>query len=250
VPVRIYRPRSLVGPAGVLVYFHGGGFNAGSVDSHHGTERELADGAGCVAVSVEYRLAPENPYPAPLDDCVAALHWVAAHAGEIGADPSRIAIGGDSAGGNLAAAVALRNRDEGGPQLALQLLVYPVIDVACATPSMTSNGTGYMLTADSMRWMWSNYLDAGAGAQDPYACPSAASDLTGLPPAYVVTAEFDPLRDEGEAYAAALEAAGVPTELVRYDGQLHGFFSMHALAPQAKVATEAACAALRQALTR
>jgi acetyl esterase len=247
VPVRVYRPRSATNPAGVLVYFHGGGFIAGSVDSHDGTVRELAEGAGCVAVSVEYRLAPEHPYPAPLDDCVAALQWVAAHASEIGGDPSRLAIGGDSAGGNLAAAVALRNRDEGGPRLALQLLVYPVIDVACATPSMTSNGTGYMLTADSMRWMWSTYLGGAAASNDPYACPSAATDLAGLPPAHVITAEFDPLRDEGESYAAALRAAGVATEHVRYDGQIHGFFSMHGLAPQSKVAIEGACAALRRA---
>jgi acetyl esterase len=248
VPIRVYRPRSLSAPAGVLVYFHGGGFIAGSVESHDGTVRELAEGAGCVAVSVEYRLAPEHPYPAPLDDCIAALRWVAAHAAEIGGDPTRLAIGGDSAGGNLAAAVALRNRDEGGPALALQLLVYPVIDVACSTPSMTSNGTGYMLTADSMRWMWSTYLGGEDRSSDPYACPAAAADLRGLPPAYVVTAEFDPLRDEGEAYAAALRAAGVPTEQVRYDGQIHGFFSMYALAPQSKVATEAAGAALRAAL--
>jgi acetyl esterase len=251
VPVRIYTPHGLDGPAGVLVFFHGGGFLAGSIDSHDGTVRELAVGAGCVAVSVEYRLAPEHPYPAALDDCLAALRWAAAHASEIGGDPARIAIGGDSAGGNLAAAVALRNRDEGGPSPVFQLLVYPVTDVGCATPSMTANATGYMLTADSMRWMWATYLgEAAADAgSDPYASPAAAADLAGLPPALVITAEFDPLRDEGEAYGAALAAAGVPTEVVRYDGQIHGFFSMHALAPQSKVAIDVAAEALRRAFT-
>jgi acetyl esterase/lipase len=252
IPVRVYTPRDLDAPAGVLGYFHGGGFIAGSVDSHDGTVRELAAGAGCVAVSVEYRLAPEHPYPAALDDCLAALHWVAANAAEIGGDPGRIAIGGDSAGGNLAAAVALRNRDEGGPALAFQLLVYPVTDVACVTPSMTENATGYMLTADSMRWMWSNYLAGGVAdaATDPYASPAAAPDLAGLPPAMVITAEYDPLRDEGEAYAARLLAAGVATDVIRYDGQIHGFFSMHALAPQSKAAIDAASGALRRAFSR
>jgi acetyl esterase len=246
IPVRIYTPRDLDGPAGVLVFFHGGGFLAGSIDSHDGTVRELAVGARCIAVSVEYRLAPEHPYPAALDDCIAALEWTAANAAGIGGDASRIAIGGDSAGGNLAAAVALRNRDESGPAVAFQLLVYPVTDVACATPSMTENATGYMLTADSMRWMWATYL--GGATADHYASPASAPDLSGLPPALVITAEFDPLRDEGEAYAAALQAAGVPVEVVRFDGQIHGFFSMHGLAPQSKVALDLAASALRRAL--
>jgi acetyl esterase len=252
IPVRVYAPHDVERPCGVLVYFHGGGFVAGSIDSHDGTVRELAAGARCVVVSVEYRLAPEHPYPAAIDDCLAALRWVMANTTAVGGDPDRIAIGGDSAGGNLAAAVALRNRDEGGPALALQLLVYPVTDVRCATPSMTDNATGYLLTADSMRWMWSMYLADAAtvAADDPYASPAGASDLAGLPPAMVITAEFDPLRDEGEAYAARLAAAGVPTEVTRYDGQIHGFFSMHALAPQSQAAIDAAAGALRRVFSR
>jgi acetyl esterase len=249
IPVRVYTPVDAATPTGVLVYFHGGGFVAGSIASHDGTVRELAAQAGCIAVSVDYRLAPEHPYPAAFDDCVAALAWVAEHAPELGGDPDRLAIGGDSAGGNLCAAVALRNRDVAGPALKLQLLVYPVIDPACATESMAANATGFMLTADSMRWMWQTYAgDGGLDENDPYLAPVAAKDLRGLPPAVVVTAEFDPLRDEGEAWARRLEEAGVPTTLVRYDGQIHGFFSMYALAPQAKVATGVAADALRRAL--
>jgi acetyl esterase len=246
VPVRIYTPEGLSTPAPVLVYFHGGGFLAGSITSHDGTVRELAAGTGCVAISVDYRLAPEHPYPAALDDCMAALSWAASHAAELGGDPTRIAIGGDSAGGNLCAAVALRNRDEGGPAVVFQLLVYPVIDPACTTGSMTANATGYMLTSDSMRWMWQTYL-AGASTDDAYVCPAAAKDLHGLPAALVITAEFDPLRDEGEAYARALVDAGVPTVVSRYGGQIHGFFSMYAVAPQAKAATDEAVRSLRRA---
>lgn len=250
IPVRIYTPRGARTPLPVLVYFHGGGFLAGSIESHDGTVRELAHRAGCVAVSVGYRLAPEHPYPAPFDDCIAALGWVGANAGEIGGDATRLAIGGDSAGANLCAAVALANRDRGGPPLACQLLVYPVVTPACATESMTTNGTGYMLTADSMRWMWAAYL-AGAGRHDdPYVAPIAAASFAGLPPAVIITAEFDPLRDEGEAFARALAAGGVPTTVSRYGGQIHGFFSMYALAPQSFVATEQAARALRRAFAR
>ncbi|HEX7095791.1 MAG TPA: alpha/beta hydrolase [Acidimicrobiales bacterium] len=250
IPVRVYTPDSTdSAPRGVLVYFHGGGFVAGSIASHDGTVRELAAGAGCIAVSVEYRLAPEHPYPAAFEDCVAALDWVFANAPEIGGDPARVAIGGDSAGGNLCAAVALHNRDRGGPKLAFQLLVYPVIDPACDTSSMHDNGTGFMLRADAMRWMWEVYAgSAGVDENDPYLCPVAAKDLSGLPPTLVITAELDPLRDEGEAYARRLQEAGVPTRMSRYDGQIHGFFSMYALAPQARVAADEAARALREAL--
>jgi acetyl esterase len=247
--VRIYTPDGLTTPAPVLVYFHGGGFLAGSIASHDGTVRELAAGAGCIAISVDYRLAPEHAYPAAVDDCMAGLAWAASHAGELGGDPARIAIGGDSAGGNLCAAVALRNRDQAGTPLVFQLLVYPVIDPTCATGSMTANAAGYMLTSDSMRWMWQTYL-AGAPTDDPYVCPGAAKDLRGLPPTLVITAEFDPLRDEGEAYGAALAAAGVPTVVSRYGGQIHGFFSMYALAPQAAVATGQAVRALQRGFGR
>jgi acetyl esterase len=250
IPVRVYAPKASDGLLPVLVYFHGGGFIAGGLASHDGTARELTTRAGCVTVSVGYRLAPEHPYPAAVDDCHAALQWVAANAAELGGDRSRLAIGGDSAGGNLCAAVALMNRDRGGAAPVLQLLVYPVIDPACASGSMTANAMGFMLTADSMRWMWSTYLGDDARHDDPYAAPLAAASLAGLPPALIITAEFDPLRDEGEAYGRALAAAGVPVTVSRYAGQIHGFFSMYALAPRAHTATEQAARALRRAFGR
>lgn len=238
VALRAYRPMGTAGAVlPVVVYFHGGGFIAGGLDSHDGTCRELTVAAGCAVVSVDYRLAPEQPFPAGLEDCAAAVRWVAAFAGDHGWDPDRVAIGGDSAGGNLAAAVALVNRDRVGPALVAQVLVYPVIDPACATRSMTANATGYMLTADSMRWMWSNYHADAGDVANPYLAPHRAPSHAGLPPAIVITAEFDPLRDEGDAYAAQLAAAGVSVVHSRYAGQVHGFFSMYPFAPQAAVAT-------------
>ena len=247
--LRVYRPRDAAADDALplLVFFHGGGFIAGSLDSHDGTARELTARTGCVTVSVDYRLAPEHRFPCGLEDCVAALAWCAAHPAELGADVSRIAIGGDSAGGNLCAATALANRDRFGPEIVAQILVYPVIDPSCCTPSMVHNGAGYMLTADSMRWMWSQYLAAPGDVANAYAVPSRAASLAGLPPAVVVTAELDPLRDEGEGYARQLIAAGVPVVCSRYGGQIHGFFSMYALAPQAAVATEQVARALRRA---
>ena len=246
VPVRIYRGTDAPG-AGLLVFFHGGGFIGGSIASHDGTARELAAAAQCILVSVQYRLAPEHSYPAGLEDCLAAVVWAHDHAAELGADPDRLAIGGDSAGGNLTAVVAVANRDRGGPALVHQLLVYPVIDPACATASMTENATGYFLTADSMRFMWSLYLADPAQGDEPYVNPMRAAGLSGLPPATVLTAEFDPLRDEGEAYAEALAAAGVAVACRRFDGQVHGFFSMHAFAPAARTGTDYAAEALRTA---
>jgi acetyl esterase len=245
--VRVYRPRSAHQAKPLVVFFHGGGFLAGSLDSHDGTARELAVQADAVVASVDYRLAPEAPFPTPLEDCYSALQWAVANAGSIGADSTRVAIAGDSAGGNLAAAVALVNRDRDAIPLRLQLLIYPVIDPACTTESMQANSVGYMLTADSMRWMWSQYLADPAHHSHPYAAPSTAESLEDLPPAVVITAEFDPLRDEGEAYAAALAAAGVPTELRREDGQIHGFFSMYDIAPRAHESTAFAAERLRSA---
>jgi acetyl esterase len=247
ITVRVYRPRGSSGSQPLVVFFHGGGFIAGSLDSHDGTARELAAKTDAVVASVDYRLAPEAPFPTPLEDCYAALQWAVANAGTLGADSSRVAIAGDSAGGNLAAAVALVNRDRDAIALRAQLLIYPVIDPACDTPSMTANGEGYMLTADSMRWMWSQYLADPAHRDHPYVRPTAAESLAGLPPAIIITAEFDPLRDEGEAYAAALTAAGVPTEVRREAGQIHGFFSMYDIAPRSHDATAFAAARLRAA---
>lgn len=229
VPVRVYTPER---PSGVgIVYLHGGGWVSGSVNAWDALCRRLAAAAGAVVASVDYHLAPEHPFPAPLDDAQAALEWFVERAAGLGVDPTRVAIAGDSAGGNLSAAVALVARDR-GPRLAAQVLVYPVTDAACATTSMADNGTGYLLTAAAMREMWAWYLggwDQGVApeAADPLAAVLRAADLSGLPPALVMTAEFDPLRDEGEAYAARLAEAGVPTTLRRFDGMIHGFFGMY-----------------------
>lgn len=246
IPVRIYRPAD-GGRLPVLVYFHGGGWVIGSLDTHDGSCRMLANRSGCAIVSVDYRLAPEHRFPAAADDCLAATRWVAANAAAIGCDPARIAVGGDSAGGNLAAVVALRTRDEGGPALVHQLLVYPVTDANLDTASYRENAEGYFLTREGMRWFWQHYAPAAEARAHPHASPLRASDLRGLPPATVITAEYDPLRDEGEAYAARLREAGVATRLTRYDGVIHGFFGMHGLVDQAGLAVEEAAAALRAA---
>ncbi len=186
--------------------------------------RPLCRGAGCIVISVGYRLAPEHRFPAAPDDCLAATRWAAGHAAELGADPARLVVAGDSAGGNLAAVTALRIRDEGGPLLCGQLLIYPVAGYHTPpTPSYLANADGYLLTRAMMIWFWGHYLNHPDEAGDPYAAPLAAPDLAGLPPALVITAEFDPLRDEGERYAERLHAAGVPAVFSRYDGMIHGF---------------------------
>jgi acetyl esterase len=246
IPVRIYTPTGS-GPHPLLVFFHGGGFVICSLDSHDGLCRALANEAACVVMSVDYRLAPEAKFPAAPEDCYAATCWAVAHAGEIGADPARVAIGGDSAGGNLTAVTALMARDRGGPALACQLLIYPVTDYAFDTGSYTENAEGYMLTRAAMRWFWGHYLDSESDGTNPLASPLRATDLSDLPPAFVITAEFDPLRDEGEAYAARLREAGVSVELVRHDGMFHGFVSMFAILDQGKQALANASQQLRSA---
>jgi len=248
IPVRIYRP-SRDGVRPVLVYFHGGGWVLGSLQTHDGVCRALANAADCVIVSVDYRLAPEHGYPAAPEDCWAATACIAANGAAIGTDGSRLAIGGDSAGGNLSAVVALMARERGGPAIRFQLLVYPVTDFSFETASYRDNAEGYLLTVDGMRWFWNHYLatpGAAAGAQ-AFASPLRAESLAGLPPALVITAEYDPLRDEGEAYAKRLQDAGVPTTLSRYDGQIHGFFSMGDMLDAGKAAVREAAAALRAA---
>ena len=245
VPIRIYTPAG-TGAHPALVYFHGGGWVLCNLDTHDGTCRSLCNQAGCVVVSVDYRLAPENKFPAAVDDCYAATRWVAEHAAELGVDAKRIAIGGDSAGGNLTACVALISRDRGGPRFVHQLLVYPVIDATFDTPSYEENAEGYFLTRDAMRWFWNHYLRSDTDGANPYAAPLRAQDLSGLPPATVITAEFDPLRDEGEAYGARLRAAGVPTRIERYDGLIHGFFGMGAILAKAKGAVAMAAGELRE----
>jgi len=248
IPIRVYTPEGKA-PFPVLVFIHGGGWVLCSLDSHDPPCRALANAVPCVVVSVDYRLAPEHKFPAAAEDAYAAARWVADHAAELGGDPGRIAVGGDSAGGNLAAVVALLARERGGPRLAHQLLVYPATDAGLDSPSLFENGEGYFLTRDMMVWFWNHYLRSRADVYDPHASPLRARDLRGLPPALVITAEYDPLRDEGEAYAARLREAGVAVHTARYPGMIHGFFGMLAVFPQARTAIRAAASALRAAFS-
>ena len=246
IPVRIYTPAGS-GPFPILVWFHGGGWVVGDLETADPTARHLTVGAKCVVISVDYRLAPETKFPGPADDSYAATVWAAQHATRLNGDPSKIAVGGDSAGGNLAAAVALMARDRGGLSLAFQLLVYPVTARDFDRSSYRQNAEGYGLTLDAMRWYWDHYLQHPEDASNPYAAPLVAENLKGLPPALVITAECDPLRDEGEAFAKRLQAAGVPTTYSLYDGMIHGFFGMTAVLDKGKQAVAEACAALQQA---
>jgi len=246
IPIRVYLPNGADNP-GVCVYFHGGGWVIGDIETHDAPCREIAARSGCAVVSVEYRLSPETKYPGPLEDCVAVTEWVAAKGGDIGVDGSRLVVAGDSAGGNLAAAVTLVARERGGPAIAGQVLVYPATDLTLSHPSITENGDGYFLTADAMRWFTGHY--GGDAAGDPLVSPLHAPDHAGLPPALVLTAEFDPLRDEGEAYAAKLEAAGVPTTLHRFDGQIHGFLGMYGMLDDGRTALDEIAAAVRAAVS-
>lgn len=252
IPLRHYRPDPAA-PAPGIVFFHGGGFVLGDLESHDHICRILADGAGAVVVAVDYRLAPEHPYPAAVEDSVAALRWVADNAAELGIDPARLAVCGDSAGGNLATVAARAARDAGGPELCHQALIYPVTDFTGygpsgdgAYPSRTDNGEGYFLTGRAMAWFNEQYLSDGQESE-PDASPALAASLEGLPPALVLTADFDPLRDEGEEYARLLCAAGVPATTVRVNDGFHGMFGFGALLPVAERAEKAVTAALRSA---
>jgi acetyl esterase len=247
IPVRIYWPEG-DGPFPILVWFHGGGWVLGDLDTADNTCRSLTFKSGAVVVSVDYRLAPEYPYPAGVDDAYAAATWVASHAGELDGHPERLAIGGDSAGGNLAAVTALRARRRGEPRFCFQLLVYPVTDGRMSFPSYRDNGEGYQLTAEAMEWFYELYL-GDRDREDPLVSPLYAppEDLAELPATLVMTAEFDPLRDEGEAYAGRLREAAVPVKLSRYDGQIHGFFGLDALIDAAGDALDEAASALRSA---
>ena len=241
--IRAYRPHEQGG--GVVAYLHGGGWMMGTLESYDTPLRALANASGALVASIDYRLSPEHRFPAAVDDTLAGIRWLAAHAGELGGDGSRLAVAGDSAGGNLAAVAALRLRGE--LPLRAQALIYPITDSALDTPSYRDFAEGHGLSAASMRRFWNLYLD-GADGRHPDASPLRAQDLTGLPPAYVLTAEEDVLRDEAEAYAAALREAGVPTELVRWPGTIHGFFRWLAVATAAREAIDAVGAALRRAL--
>ncbi|NUS45395.1 MAG: alpha/beta hydrolase [Mycobacteriaceae bacterium] len=250
--VREYRPlpcassaKSTALPA--VVFYHGGGFVICDLDSHDRWCRTMANAIGAVVISVEYRQAPEHRFPAAAEDAYAALHWTADHADELRVDPARIAVAGDSAGGNLATVAAQASRDRTGPRPAFQLLMYPMLDPACATPSYRDNADGYFTTAAHLRWFWDQYLSSPADRTDPRANPLRA-DLAALPPALVITAEHDPLRDEGETYARRLRAAGVPARTHRAPAMFHGFMTMAAHLREAAAANSLAFTTLRAAL--
>jgi acetyl esterase len=245
IPARAYRPAGH-GPLGVVAYLHGGGWTIGTVDSFDAVTRALANASGALVVSIDYRLAPEHPFPAALHDAEAAVRWLAVHAGELGGDPGRLAVAGDSAGGNLATVAA--RRLSGEVDVRLQALIYPATDAGADAPSYGECGEGFGLTAASMRRYWSLYLDGADGAA-PDASPLRATDLAGSPPALIVTASHDPLRDDGELYAAALRDAGVPATLRRFDGTVHGFWRWLAVTDVSHRAIEEVGAALRAALT-
>ncbi|URN10286.1 alpha/beta hydrolase [Actinomadura madurae] len=247
VPVRVYRPREASGPVPVLVYFHGGGFVTGSLDNEHERCVTFAAEDGVAVVSAGYRLAPEHPYPAGFDDCYAATVWAHEHAGEFGGDPERVAVGGGSAGGALAATVALRARDEGGPPLVFQMLLYPVLDDRMDTPSMRTFTRPPLFNRTDVEHMWRHYL-GGRTAVPAYAAPARAEDLSGLPRAYVLVPEYDPLRDEGLTHAHRLIGAGVPTELHHVPGACHGFDGIMS-ARLGRLAFEEERAVLRRCLT-
>lgn len=244
--VKIFTPAG-EGPFPLVVFFHGGGWVILSPNSHRKLTAELAEGANAVVVSVDYRLAPEHPAPAAADDCYAATLWAVGHAAELNADPQRFALAGDSAGGNLAAVVALRLRDEGGPQARLQLLMYGAFLGDPDTESGIANGEGKILTRDSMVWFYNHYLSGGADPADPYVSP-INGDLAGLPPAHLIVGTLDPLLDDSKAYAAKLEAVGVPTTLSIYEDMPHIFLQLSAILDGGKRGLAECCTALRQAL--
>ena len=227
VPVRVYR-RSPDEPLPLLVYFHGGGWVTGSVDIADTPCRALAHATRSVVASVDYRLSPETKFPGGAEDCFAATRWLSEHAAELGADSTRMAVCGDSAGGNLAAAVTLMSRDRGGPEIAFQILMYPTLAPTTRGDfaSHRENAEGYGLTRGGMEWFWRQYLRSPEDGLDAYASPLLAADLSGLPPAFIIAAEYDVLRDEGLAYAERLASAGVPVETLTYPGLIHGFFWM------------------------
>jgi acetyl esterase len=239
IPARVYTPvtlRKTHDLAPCLVFFHGGGWVIGNLDSHDVVCRKLADEGQLIVISIDYRLAPEHKFPAAVDDVIAATKWIAGNAGQLGIDASRLVIGGDSAGGNLAAVVAIAARDGNGPAIAGQVLIYPAVDFAMTHPSHREPETSILLTHTVIRWFRDHYLNSAADAENWRASPVRAETLTGLPPAFVLTAGADPLRDEGEEYARRLEKAGVSVTYRTFPGQFHGFFTMGKLLDQANVA--------------
>jgi len=235
-------------PQPLLVYYHGGGWVIGDLDTHDSACRFLAEHSGCRVLSVGYRLAPEHPFPVPVEDAVAAFAWTHEHAAELGADPERIAVGGDSAGGNLSTALCIQNRDAGNPQPAMQLLLYPVTDAVGGQQSRDTFAEGFLLTREDMEWFENHYIPDGIDEADPRASMMRAEDVSGLPPAYVATSGFDPLRDEGEIYAARMREAGVRVVLQRHPSQIHGFANLTAICPSARTAMLEVAGALRMGL--
>ncbi|MBI2394186.1 MAG: alpha/beta hydrolase [Deltaproteobacteria bacterium] len=247
IPVRLYVPLSHRRPAAALVYFHGGGFVVGSLSSHDAPCRVLADEGRCVVIAVDYRLAPEHKFPAAVDDAVAAFRWASANAASLGIDPARIAVGGDSAGGNLAAVIAQETRED-ALRPSFQLLIYPATDFTMSAPSHRTMGSGFFLEHETMLWFRDHYLHGEAEWRDPRASPLFAPDVRGVPPAFVATAGFDPLRDEGEQYATKLRQAGVPVRYRCYPSLFHGFFSVSGGITAARTTLVEAAAELRNHL--
>ncbi|MGP4020285.1 alpha/beta hydrolase [Saccharopolyspora sp. 5N708] len=248
IPVRIYWP-SVGGDAlPVVVYFHGGGWVLGDLESHDGVARALANSTEAIVIAVHYRLAPEHRYPAAAEDCDAATRWAAEHAAELGGDPTRLAVAGDSAGGNLAAVTALRAVEQGGPRLTFQLLIYPVTDHDFNTESYLDSGPESMLTRGHMMWFWDQYVPEVADRDQPHAAPLRAANLAGLPPAHVLTVGCDPLRTEGQRYAERLQEAGVPTTTQHCPGLFHGFVGGADQIPVAAEAMAEVHSVLREAL--
>lgn len=247
IAVRIYTPEG-EGAFKLIVYYHGGGFVIGDLESHDGVCRSLCNQAKAVVVAVDYRLAPEHKFPAAMNDAYDAAQWASENAQSLGADASKLIVAGDSAGGNLAAVVALRARDEAAFDIAFQLLIYPVTDMDFERKSYLENAEGFFLTRDVMRWFMAQYTTSAEQALDPMVCPLRAESLSGLPPALLITAEFDPLRDEGEAYAQALLEAGVKVELIRYSGMIHGFVSLSAMLDDGAMALSTIASKLKEVL--
>ena len=253
IPLRLYRPLNAVDSDGaklpVLVYYHGGGWVIGDLDTHDTLCRELANASGCAVVAVDYRMAPEHRFPTAVDDSLAALRWVRREAAALGLDADRIAVGGDSAGGNLAAVVALMARDAGDPPIRFQLLIYPATDMRRGAPSHTTNGAGYLLTRDTITYFHDHYIDDLKHDHDWRASPLLHADLTQLPPALVLTAGYDPLRDEGHQYAVALTRAGNRATTICFERQIHGFITMGRVLDEANAAVSICAAELHRALT-
>ena len=242
---RAYRPLgAAAGPLPTLIYYHGGGFVIGNIATHDSTCRRLANKSRCQVISIDYRLAPEHPFPAPIDDGLAAFRHIRDNAASFGADPTRLAVGGDSAGGQMAAVVCQTCRDAGEAMPAFQMLIYPATDSSTQSGSRKSFAEGYFLSKALMDWFWKAYVPAGADLADLRLSPLLAKDLAGLPPAFVLTAGYDPLRDEGRAYADRLIDAGVKTTYVNYPGTIHGFFSLTRFLKQGIKANDEAAAVL------